>query len=651
MTWLGSLFRFRSYRSRLIFSFLLFLAVALLLSLFAIDAAILSAAKSRVQRDFEQAIGLFQENLAERQQTLKRELALTLADSVFRAELSSLSDYDEALEFGDAPSIDPVQRVNEVFRSARLPLFQRHEILLILDSGRRLIYNQSAPPGPTGDEIQLPVLARAAKEGEAVDLWSRGNASLVDFIPPGTEANYLVSCLPIVSAGRVLGYVIAGDSVSQVLPALERIASAKVLLSEGTAGSRFLQVLKSAGEMIITMQSPILDGETEIGSATLTRSLDAEILPFKKSLRQALAMIGIAVSLLSVFASILIASRLARPLQLLKRTVDQIRTGDLNAQARVDQQDEAGELALAINEMSAGLRQRDQIKFTFQKYLPPVIVEDLIKNPEKLQLGGRRDTISIVFMDLADFTSFSEKLPAEELISRLNEYFSAVSEPLVESGAALKYLGDGLMAFFAPPLCQANHEEKAAAAASAAFLRAGQVFSRWQALGMPSTACRIGIHTGEAIIGNVGGRYGNEYTVIGDAVNLASRLEGLNKFYGTDILASGETIKRLPRKPLCRPIDRVRVKGKEAPVSIYQVVPRLAETEATGPDALLYQEFTRGLRLYFKRKWGEGFDLFRHLASAYPHDRPTQIYLERCQKYNVSPPPADSDLVQNFTKK
>jgi adenylate cyclase len=265
-------------------------------------------------------------------------------------------------------------------------------------------------------------------------------------------------------------------------------------------------------------------------------------------------------------------------------------------------------LAAAYSYATEG-RQKLAIRRMFSFYMSEKVIAHLMSHPELLNLGGERRHVTLFFSDLAGFTTISERLSAEKVVALLNDYLSRMTDIILdEEGTVDKFEGDAIMAFWGAPLPQE-----------------------------PPLAMRIGLHTGEAVVGNLGSEKRFDYTVIGDTVNLASRLEGLNKFYGTHILVSETTMAACGDGVLFREVDRVAVKGKETAVAVYQP---LGLKDGLAPEeTALSKEFAEALEMYRREKFSEAAALFQNILAQHPDDSPAQVFLERCQQFQASPPP------------
>lgn len=282
-----------------------------------------------------------------------------------------------------------------------------------------------------------------------------------------------------------------------------------------------------------------------------------------------------------------------------------------------------------------------QLKKAFSNYVSPDLVREIEKHPDKLVLGGEQREISILFSDIRGFTSVSERLTPPELVALLNEYLSPMTRIVLEEKGTLdKFIGDAVMAIYNAPLDVPDHARHACASAVRMLEKLEQLNQGFVQRGMQPIDIGIGINTGPAVVGNMGADIRFDYTAIGDAVNLASRLEGLNKFYGTHILVSEDTRSRVSdQRFVFREVDRVRVKGKSQPVVMYELM--VARQE-------LLPAFEKALALYRDRQFESARTMFDELAESYA-DGPSGLYRSRCDEYLLNPPPQEWDGV--FTAK
>jgi len=274
-------------------------------------------------------------------------------------------------------------------------------------------------------------------------------------------------------------------------------------------------------------------------------------------------------------------------------------------------------------------KMKKMVKNAFSKYLSDKLVDIIVKNPEKLKLGGEKREISVLFSDIRDFTSISEKLSPEEIANLLHEYLTPMSEVIFQHDGLLdKYIGDAIMALFGTPVWMETHAIKACEAALSMMEKLDELNKHWEKTMGLKLKIGIGINTGECIVGNMGSDILFDYTAIGDTVNLASRLEGTTKFYGVGIVVSEFTVSKTDGKFIFRELDLVRVKGKEKPVKIYELVGK----EVTEEMKRFVSQFHSALSLYREGKWDSAIEGFKKCLETYPGDRPSKLYMERCLK-------------------
>jgi adenylate cyclase len=279
-------------------------------------------------------------------------------------------------------------------------------------------------------------------------------------------------------------------------------------------------------------------------------------------------------------------------------------------------------------------REKNWLRQAFGQYVSDFLVDAIIANPERLQLGGEEVDATVLFADLVGFSSMAENSAPKELIRLLNEYFSTMTEIIqVRKGTVDKFIGDAIMAVWGAPLPVADHAVLACQSALEMQTAMQPLIEGWAAQGLPRISMRIGLHSGPVIAGNVGSRKRFNYTVMGDTVNLASRLERANKYYGTKIMLSEATYRRLANTFLVRELDLVQVRGRVHPVIIYEL---LGPVPTDGPPAWL-KLFEAGRSAYIDGKIPEAANLFNEILETYLDDQPTKVFLKRCQKHLEKP--------------
>ena len=300
-------------------------------------------------------------------------------------------------------------------------------------------------------------------------------------------------------------------------------------------------------------------------------------------------------------------------------------------------------IALVVMYYLTEERGRKWITSVFGKYVSPVVIDNLIKNPDKINLGGEKRDITIFFSDIRGFTSISEKLQPEGLVHLLNEYLTEMTSIIIkDEGLVDKFMGDAIMAFWGAPLDQPKHAEMACSSSLEMIQKLRKLQSKWKKEGIPSFDIGIGLNSGEAIVGNMGSDDRFDYTAMGDNVNLASRMEGLNKLYGTNILITQNTYKQIKGKFEVRKLDAVKVKGKKKPILIYELLSKADDLSQKQKDFVkLYEE---GLEHYFKKKWKTAIKSFQASLEV-KDDRAAKVFIARCKKFIENPPPSDWDGV------
>jgi adenylate cyclase len=287
----------------------------------------------------------------------------------------------------------------------------------------------------------------------------------------------------------------------------------------------------------------------------------------------------------------------------------------------------------------------------FQQYVPPAVVRELIRRPELLALGGEERVATVLFSDVRGFSEVAERMPPAGLVALLNEYLTAMTDVVVQNGGIVdKYIGDCLMAEFGVPVPLEDHAVRACRAALRMRDELRRLRGEWLGRGMPALHARTGINTGPVLVGNLGSHRMMDYTCMGDHVNLASRLEGLNKVYGTEIVVSEFTWREVQAHFVGREIDCVRVLGRGEAVHLYELM-AAREDGVDAETAALMDGFALALALYRERRYGEAADAFQALVERHPQDGPAAVHLERCRGYVIHPPPAEWDGAHQLTSK
>ncbi|MBF0235084.1 MAG: CHASE2 domain-containing protein [Desulfamplus sp.] len=294
-------------------------------------------------------------------------------------------------------------------------------------------------------------------------------------------------------------------------------------------------------------------------------------------------------------------------------------------------------------------KQHIWIKNSFSRYLSSDVIDILIKDPSKLSLGGIEQEVTVMMVDIRDFTSLSEGLAPNELIKLLNLYLGELTDVILENGGTVdKYMGDAIMAFFGAPINDPLNASKACKTATMMFERLHEKRIEWSLNGLPTLWIGIGLNTGEVVVGNLGCSRRFDYSVIGDHVNLASRLEGLSKVYGVKILISEYTRNNLGTNFNCRELDKVRVKGRQEPVRIYEL---LGKDYFTNGAYSFVESFERGLFYYREGSFSKAIECFEETLLLKPHDKPSQLFIQRCNTLEKEELQSNWDGTCTFTQK
>ena len=377
----------------------------------------------------------------------------------------------------------------------------------------------------------------------------------------------------------------------------------------------------------------------------------AQVIPYEEIMgpveRNNLETLGLgaALCILIVIVSAWVSALVAKPLRRIALDSEAIGRFELEPRPLERSQiREVDQLMLATHDMKRGLR-------SFRKYVPADLVREILASGGEAELGGQKATLTIFFSDIADFTTISELLSPEDLVEQLAEYFEAMSLALREQppGTLDKFIGDSIMAFWGAPAPNPEHAVTACRSALHCQEHLKELQDKWAREGKPLFHQRIGINTGEVIVGNMGSITRLNYTVVGETVNSASRFEGLNKVYGTRIIIGESTRELVKEQFVARPLDLVSVKGSAKGVRIYELM-----AETSGADERVREIAglaATALDLYLARRWDEARAWYGKILELDPADRPAGILNERCRLYLENPPPFDWSGIHRFDSK
>ena len=356
------------------------------------------------------------------------------------------------------------------------------------------------------------------------------------------------------------------------------------------------------------------------------------------------AIVTLLAAIIGLIFANLVSGGIIRSVRQLLDGTRAVEAGQLDQSIEVTTSDEIGQLAAAFNRMVVQLRVNQRVRETFGKYIDPRVVEGLIDRPTLTAAEGQRRVMTVLFCDLKGFTSLSEGMTPQGLVKVMNRYLSIMSEPIrTNRGIIDKYIGDGIMAYWGPPFVdEADHARFACLAAMEMIERIATLRQEIPELlgvrGTPMEKCdlRIGVATGEALVGSIGSDVMMSYTLMGDVVNLASRLEGVNKTYGTRNLVSERTIAAAGSALEVREIDRVVVAGHTHSEIIYEILGR--KGELTPQQFLSRDKYLEGLAAYRAQRWDEAIRALNESLGAIPEDGPSMALLKRVESLKANPP-------------
>jgi len=358
---------------------------------------------------------------------------------------------------------------------------------------------------------------------------------------------------------------------------------------------------------------------------------------------------GALVILIAAAAIHWLAGRLTQPLQEIVRETQRIRKFDLDGEIAVNSRIvEVFDLAKAVGAMKRSLR-------SFSVYVPKELVRLIVASGEEIRIGGERRKLAILFSDIKDFTQSAEAMSPEQLMESLSAYLHEMSTAIhSHRGIVDKFIGDAIMALWNAPLPDDDAMANACRAMLACHQADGRLAQAFVAKGLPPYVTRFGLHAGDVVVGNLGSQDRMQYSALGAEVNLASRLEALNKRYGTRMLVSETVAAELHDRFLFRLVDLVIPAGTTRPISVFELVGELAPGSAFAVDANdkeRCREWEKAFNRYAAHKWDQALEGFKTFAAAYPDDGPAQVFIARCRDYVRQPPLADWDTAQRLDHK
>ena len=538
-------------------------------------------------------------------------------------EVVALADYYIPLE----------QRMGAVQSALRDELIQFYRVM-------QLLREKSTDVQTLAEERQL-LEAKAAQVNqevaEAIQLIDRVVTSSAIEVNKEHSAGLRRGLTDIVTAHNQLH-----DTMTLLLTETEQGNERSVRVVRDIVRNERAGVDKNIGNVTTELQ------ETTRESAKKAESLELRAIRVNWGITIGAGVLGL------LFAA-LVTRNLVRPVKRLLNGTREVEEGNLNVHIHITSTDEIAVLTKSFNHMVGELKQKEVIQETFGKYVDPRIVKGILED-QRFSQGGERRLMTVFFSDLEGFTALGERLTPDGIVKLLNQYFSLMSEPIREfHGIIDKYIGDAIMAFWGPPFTDGAEHAKLACLSA---LEQNKKLSTFRQMlpdiiglrtDLPRINVRMGIATGDVTVGSIGSEYSKGYTVIGDTVNLASRLEHVNKEYGTQLLISEETWKMAHEAIEARELDCIQVAGKSEPVRIFELLDRKGQLD---DKARTFRDhFAEGLAAYRSQSWDLAQARFGEGLKINPEDRPSKLFIARLQHFREHPPASDWDGVWRFQEK
>ncbi|MHB1844498.1 MAG: adenylate/guanylate cyclase domain-containing protein [Deltaproteobacteria bacterium] len=587
--------------------------------LFAASELARHAIRTAAKQDFSRLGSASQAALAPRLAELEEDVGTLARDSRYSACLAlALQDQtDFAAAAGD------VRAANLCLTEQALHTRWGSSFVLLNDEGHQIVRAEDEQ-ADIGRDLSGSSAVRSALHGHAAFQADVNDDSITLAVPVRSPE------------GRFLGVALAGLPLTELLASIGKSIGADLAVTpkERPGDAREVRM----GNAVLLEQVGLLSdpGGHPLVPVRVRRNLTSLVRPFDRALRRA-AWLGLAGGLLfALLLALFAADRATRSLGELVRGTEAISAGKYDTRLAAHGRDELGTLARSFNAMAEGLSLRVFFESALRRYLAPAAVDELLRDPTRMELGGQRRELSVLFFDVQGFTRLSETLPPVELVALCNGYLDRVVEALFAAGGTLdKFIGDAVMALFGAPLDQPDHAARACRAALSMQAAFQDHVARAASPDIRALRARVGIHSGFAAFGNLGARSIMSLTAMGDAVNLASRLEGVNKVYGTRSMASEATVTAAAGAVATRELDLVRVVGRQEPVRIFE----LLSTPGPSPELLL--GYARGLVAYRAARFAEAAELFEAVAAQ--GDAPAAVLAARSRAHERAPPPAGWD--------
>ena len=639
---------FNSFQARLTLFIISLLVFSLTATLIAVNKVSIKNTNNEIHSSLQISADVFNNQLTQNQDKLFEIARLLSSDYAFKTAYST-HDHDTILSAME----NHLSRVSG------------DNIMMLVSLDGKVIAHTMTPElkGSENPWGKLQNLAENSEYGEATSIVIVDNIPyqimLVPLLIPDVDAwiyigfpidDMFVNKIRKITRTEVTITHSLGNSETMVsgstLNNVDHIQQLKNILQKGITSFGENITINFSNEDYISLPIKLTTIDNVTLIAILQRSLN-EALKAYNQLRDILFIIFTISLLTSVFLAFYIARQVTHPVKLLTQGAELIESGNYEQKIDVKRSDEIGMLARSFNNMAKGLKEKEKVRNLLGKVVSPAIAEELMS--KDIKLGGEEKFVTTLFSDVRNFTSMCEGRNPEEILALLNEYFTKISGKIEDNGGVVdKYIGDAVMAIFGAPL---RKEDDAARAIKAAFemCHALKLLNEnFKERGISPIGIGIGIHSDVVVAGNMGSINRLNYTVIGDGVNLASRLEGLTKAYGVDIIVSDATA-NVAKEFLYRELDLVKVKGKNNSCVILEPLGAIEHISNDITESL--GKYKNALALYRSKKWEEAKSEFKILLNAQPSSVLYQLYVTRCDEMKNNPPDCDWDGSYTFTSK
>jgi len=639
-------FQFQTLRSRILTFFLGLLIIVLTAIFLAVNTVSVKSARLQIDDALEVTAGVFKRLITERNQRLLEAARLLSSDFAFK---SAYATYDR-------------NTILSALDNHRTRIQADTMMLVSIDS---IVLADTFHPDIAAVPFPFPELIKAAESNEY------GEAASVIFIDKRPYQMVVVPLLiPVPDAWICIGFLIddlfaknlqkltqshisllmaeSEDSwtiFASTLPADLRIQLPQRLQKKTWNINESMPLIINDVEYISLVTS-LFEGGNFRMIAVLQRSLPEALQPYMR-LRFVLAGLFTIGLMLSVGGGILIARTVTKPVLTLAEGMSRVDDGDYTRFVTIKQKDEIGKLADTFNKMIKGLAERDRVRNLLGKVVSVAVAEELLS--KEIELGGEEREVTVLFSDLRNFTTLCEHRSPKDILSLLNTYLTKVSAVVELNGGVVdKYIGDAIMALYGAPLRHNDDAERAINTAMNMCHALDELNSDFEQRGLPRLDMGIGINTALVVVGNMGSQTRLNYTVIGDGVNLASRLEGLSKKYGVSIIVS-ESTQAMSTGFIFRELDKVIVKGKTTPIVIYQPIGKSGSISLAILDEL--NAYHEGLKYYRNRQWDMAMSRFLELKTRNPNCYLYQFYINLTADLLHNPPDMEWDGTSIFYEK